>query len=155
MEAAKLRAACAEDVPALVRLTRRALVEIHAGAIDAESLTASVHDGVVERRVRTSWPETLVAEMLGEPVGLATLAGGRIELLWVRHDLRRLGIGAGLMDLAEAQLAGSRRFSELECLASNEAALRFYARRGYRTLKSALEPVAGVEKRVLRKALVA
>ncbi len=153
METPKVRAAGADDVPALTRLTRGAILEIHAPFLDAESLVHLVRWSGVERRVRATWRDALLAEMVGEPVGLATLAGTHIELLWVRRDLRRRSIGSTLMDQAEARLASRGPSAELECLAHDGAVLRFYERRGYRAHRRTLDPLTGVEKRVLHKLL--
>uniref|UniRef100_A0AAU2JL31 GNAT family N-acetyltransferase n=1 Tax=Streptomyces sp. NBC_00049 TaxID=2903617 RepID=A0AAU2JL31_9ACTN len=88
----------------------------------------------------------LVAEIDGEPVAYAMArvkAGGRgswergaktgvLETLSVEPGRRGAGIGTRLMDAVRAEFAarGAGHF-ELDVIAGNESAVRFYARHGF------------------------
>ena len=153
MERPKIRAARADDVPEMVRIQKDSLADTYGRFLDEEALEPWVQGEIVETYVAEAWPRSTVAEMLGEVVGLATIEGVRVDLLWVRADRRRQGVGGCLMDQAERQVGVRHAAVELECFVPNRDALRFYARRGYRAVRRYLEPLAGVEKAVLRKPL--
>ncbi|MGE0046830.1 MAG: N-acetyltransferase family protein [Hyphomonadaceae bacterium] len=74
-----------------------------------------------------------IAACDGEPVGFVDWDGDFVNALHVRASHARMGIGAKLMDLAEAEIAragfGAVR---LETDTFNTRALAFYAKRGYR-----------------------
>ncbi len=154
MERPKIRAACADDIPEMVGIQKESLADTYGHFLDADALEPWVHGEIIELYVAEKWPQTLVAESLGEVVGMATLEGALVDLLWVRADRRNQGIGGFLMDWAERHIAVRHEAAELECFVPNEGATRFYARRGYRSVRRYLDPLAGVEKAVLRKRLV-
>jgi GNAT superfamily N-acetyltransferase len=154
MERPKIRKASADDIPELVRIQKESLADTYGHFLDADSLEPWLHGEIIEQYVAEKWPQTFVAECLGEVVGMATLEGAVVDLLWVRGDRRNQGIGGFLMDWAERRIAARHEAAELECFVPNEGASRFYARRGYRNVRRYLDPLAGVEKAVLRKRLV-
>jgi ribosomal protein S18 acetylase RimI-like enzyme len=154
MERPKIRKASADDIPELVRIQKESLADTYGHFLDADSLEPWLHGEIIEQYVAEKWPQTFVAEFLGEVVGMATLEGAVVDLLWVRGDRRNQGIGGFLMDWGERRIAARHEAAELECFVPNEGASRFYARRGYRTVRRYLDPLAGVEKAVLRKPLV-
>lgn len=153
VERPKIRAACAADLPEMVRIQRESLADAYGGFLDPEALGPWIRGRVIEQYVADKWPQTIVAEMLGEIVGIATLEGALVDLLWVRRDRRGQGVGSWLMDWAEGRIAGSHAVAELECFVPNVRAMRFYVRRGYEIVRRYLDPLAGVEKAVLRKPL--
>jgi GNAT superfamily N-acetyltransferase len=155
MERPKVRAACADDVPEMVRIQKESLADTYGHFLDADSLEPWLHGEIIEQYVAEKWPQSFVAESLGEVVGMATLEGALVDLLWVRGDRRSQGIGGFLMDWAERRIAAGHEAVELECFVPNDGALRFYSRRGYQSVRRYLDPLAGVEKAVLRKQLVA
>jgi ribosomal protein S18 acetylase RimI-like enzyme len=77
--------------------------------------------------------EFWVAEQDGEVVGLAHWQGDFLHALHVRSSHARTGVGAQLLDRAEAEIANSG-FSalRLETDTFNTASQAFYAARGYR-----------------------
>jgi GNAT superfamily N-acetyltransferase len=153
MERPKIRKACADDISEMVRIQKESLADTYGHFLDADSLEPWLHGEIIEQYVAEKWPRTFVAESHGEVVGMTTLEGAVVDLLWVRGDRRSQGIGGSLMDCAERRIAAEHVAVELECFVPNDDALRFYARRGYRIVRRYLDPVAGVEKAVLRKRL--
>ena len=73
-----------------------------------------------------------VAERAGEVVGFVDWQGDFVNALHVRTDQARSGVGAALMDLAEASIAGAgHSTSRLETDTFNARSQAFYAARGY------------------------
>lgn len=73
-----------------------------------------------------------VAERLGEVVGFVDWEGDFVNALHVHSSAIRSGIGAGLMDLAEREIARSGQVSaRLETDTFNVRSQGFYASRGY------------------------
>ena len=113
--------------------------------LEGAALLAALHETSFE----TPWSEKDLAELLaspgvqgvvmseeGEPAGFALIRAiaGEAELLTVcvRPEFRRTGLGAALLDSAEA--AASSRSAErifLEVSATNTAAIGLYERAGY------------------------
>jgi GNAT superfamily N-acetyltransferase len=153
MDRPKIRAACADDIPELVRIQKESLADTYGHFLDADSLELWLHGDIIETYVAEKWPRSFVAELLGEVVGMATLEGALVDLLWVRQNRRNAGFGGFLMDWAERRIAADHEAAELECFVPNVGALRFYDGRGYRIVRRYLDPLAGVEKAVLRKQL--
>ena len=67
-------------------------------------------------------------------------ARGTVENVFVRPARRNDGVGAALMDAAEAALAArGADVVSLEAMAANAAAVRFYRRRGYSAHRVVME----------------
>ena len=65
---------------------------------------------------------------------------GTVENVFVRPARRNAGVGAALMDAAEASLAArGADVVGLEAMAANAAAIRFYRRRGYAAHRVVME----------------
>jgi ribosomal protein S18 acetylase RimI-like enzyme len=65
---------------------------------------------------------------------------GAVHNLYVRPGARNAGVGSALLDAAERALADAGADAvSLEAMVDNEAALRFYERRGYRPHRVELE----------------
>ena len=73
MELPKIRAACADDIPEMVRIQKESLADTYGHFLDADSLEPWLHGEIIEQYVAEKWPQTLVAESLGEVVGIATI----------------------------------------------------------------------------------
>ena len=74
-----------------------------------------------------------VAERLGEPVGFVHWQEDFVHALHVRTADARTGVGARLMDKAEAEIAaGGHAEARLETDTFNQRSQAFYAARGYR-----------------------
>jgi ribosomal protein S18 acetylase RimI-like enzyme len=77
--------------------------------------------------------EFWVVEQAGDVVGLVDWQGDFVNALHVRATHARRGVGALLMDKAEADIAGSGfAAARLETDTFNTASQAFYAARGYR-----------------------
>lgn len=98
---------------------------------------AAVQAFLTEDRPRTYVAERglefRVAERGGEVVGLVHWEDDFVHALHVRTNHARSGVGACLMDHAEAEIAGSGfPAARLETDTFNTASQAFYAARGYR-----------------------
>ena len=79
------------------------------------------------------WFSAWVAISAEEIVGVTTTRDEWVNDLWVRHDSRRLGIGARLLAHAEAEICrrGHDTF-RLRVVKSNTRAVQFYQSRGWK-----------------------
>ncbi len=112
----------------------------HGSVVGVESNRETIRDVLGAHRVSNG---LLVARASDEIVGFATFAveTGSFELsvsrgllsnLWVVPDRRDEGIGRRLLEAVEAELADRGvEVCQLEVLAANDAARRFYRRAGY------------------------
>ena len=126
-----IRPLAAEDVPALARaLAGLPLLERYGRPRQRveEDLAAALARG----------DGLLVAEGPGGPAGLAWFLrggtfgmGGYLRLIAVLGEAQRGGVGAALLAAFEAEVARESRHAFLLVSDFNEAAQRFYERRGY------------------------
>lgn len=145
-----IRAARESDLSEIVRIQKHSLPLAY-GFLDADALDPWLNGDLIERYVDEKWRQMIVAELSDGLVGFAALEGPLIDLLWVRDERRGQGIGSALMDWIEPRIATEHEMAELECFEPNHSAMRFYAKRGYQSTRRYLEPLAGVNKAVLRK----
>ncbi|MBV1704661.1 MAG: GNAT family N-acetyltransferase, partial [Hyphomicrobiales bacterium] len=114
-----LRPYLPDDSAELARLFRDAVEILAAEDYDddqrlAWASTADDEEIFAERLARAL---TIVAVEEGEAVGFASLKDGRvIEMLYVRPDVAREGVGTALVDALE-KLAAARGASEIEVAA--------------------------------------
>lgn len=149
-----IRAATPDDLPVVRELWLAFEAEIpdapHRDSDSEEDLAAleaTVRDGIV-----------LLAMNDGEaPVGLAVArrTGDRVaflDIVYVREEARREGVGADLVREAASQLrAAGVETLELEVLASNADARAIYDRWGFQPVELTLAaPVAALESRLER-----
>lgn len=90
------------------------------------------------------WPDMVVADLDGTPVGLVQPSADEVNGLWVVPEAQGKGVGTALLLEAERQIsaAGYDR-AWLTCSGFNPRALAFYLRRGYsetRRQSEELEP---------------
>ncbi len=126
-----LRPMLPADGPLLVALFRASveqLAEEDYGENQREAW-ASVADDAAAFAKRLAGALTLVATIAGEPAGFASLAGARIDMLYVAPDHARVGIATALLDALE-RLAAARRIEKLTVDAS-DTARDLFAKRGY------------------------
>lgn len=127
-----IRPAGKTDVPAVAEIYWSAWHETHAPFIPAA--VAEFRDRqFFADRAQGFGAQMIVAELNGLVVGFAVWGDSQLDQLWLRGDVRGLGIGDSLADAAEERIAanGTDR-AQLTCMAANEAARRFYERRGWR-----------------------
>jgi len=101
--------------------------------VTAEAARAFRDEDCPARYVAERGAQFWVAEREGEVVGFVDWEADFVNALHVRSSHARLGVGAQLMDQAEAEIAGLG-FSEvrLETDSFNTRSQAFYASRGYR-----------------------
>jgi GNAT superfamily N-acetyltransferase len=124
-----LRAATSADAPAIAELflaSRRAalpyLPELHT---DAET-----HDWVASHLLATH--EVAVADVDGRVAGFAALEAGLLGHLYVDTEHQGTGVGSELLAWAKTRRPDGL---ELWTFQRNEAARRFYERRGFRVVE--------------------
>ena len=85
----------------------------------------------------------LLAVMDGEAVGVASRAGGLLDVLYVAPQAARAGVASKLCDALESE-AVEAGFNEMRTEAS-DAARAFFARRGYAAAKRNVHVRKGVQ----------
>ena len=92
--------------------------------------------------LRERGPSIVVAELSGEPAGIAARdgTGDYISDLWVEPGREGRGVGSALLSALEAAIAQAGHSSaRLEVLTANARALALYRRRGYRPVWEAFK----------------
>ncbi len=150
-----LRAATTDDQTSIVELCKTSLTTIYGTFMAPERMRPWVEGNEVEDYVRRMWPCMTVAVWHDAVVGVVAVDGRVIDLLWVRDDVRRRGVGSTLINRAESVIFTTHEEAELECFAPNRMGLTFYRARGYRTIRRYYEAASGVDKVVMRKPFAA
>lgn len=92
--------------------------------------------------LRARGPSIIVADLDGEPAGIAARDGGGdyISDLWVSPGREGQGVGSALLASLEAAIAqAGHGTARLEVLTANVRALALYRRRGYRPVWEAFK----------------
>ena len=144
-----IRPARAQDVPALVDLTRRAWLSGNCELAPIEAVRHWVEADFESRWYAEEWPRVRLGWIGERPVGLVLTDGDDVGGLWVHPSFQRRGIGSRLMDVGEAEIraAGHTR-ARLQYSEWNVAAPLFYRARGYVETGSSTD-LFGVERRVI------
>ncbi len=127
-----LRPFLPSDAATLAALFRASVEELAAEDYDADQREAwaSAADDEAAFAARLAGALTIVALIGGEVAGFASLKDNNLfDMLYVRPDLARQGVGTALADAIE-KLAGARGTTTLTVDAS-DAARDFFAARGY------------------------
>jgi [ribosomal protein S18]-alanine N-acetyltransferase len=98
------------------------------GRVDRRALLADFE------KLGEEHPETiLVAETGGQLAGWGARENRdhRISDLWIAPEFQGRGIGSALLSALEAEVAALGMDAELETLANNKKAIRFYERHGF------------------------
>ena len=148
-----LRPATEADQSAIVDICKRSITTTYGVFMDPERMRPWVDGREVEEYVARMWSRMIVAVDDAQVLGVVALDGHVIDLLWIRADLRRRGIGSLLMDQAESMLAADHNVAEIECFAPNRASLAFYESRGYTAVRTYYEAASGVDRIVMTKQL--
>jgi ribosomal protein S18 acetylase RimI-like enzyme len=149
---AEVRPATHEDVSAICAMQRASLVETSAPP-RTRGRRGLHRRGNVERYFEEHWRQSTVATVDGENVGVLVLEGTVVDLVWVTPAVRSKGIGSTLVDTVERRAAIEGHEVELEVWTVNRRAVDFYERRGFSVDGTTDDPVTGLEKLVMRKAL--
>ncbi|PPD43712.1 MAG: GNAT family N-acetyltransferase [Methylocystis sp.] len=127
-----LRPYLPSDAPALAALFRASVEELAAEDYDTDQREAwaAAADDEAAFAAKLASALTIVALVGGEVAGFASLKDNNLfEMLYVRPDLARQGVGSVLADAIE-KLAGARGTKTLTVEAS-DSARDFFAARGY------------------------
>jgi ribosomal protein S18 acetylase RimI-like enzyme len=147
------RSATRADVPAISAMQRASLVETYGSFLGRAEVEEFIAGGNVERYFEERWPQSTLATVSGEIVGVAVREGTLLDLVWVKPSMRSKGIGSTLMETVEDQAALDGKELTLEVWTVNRRAVDFYERRGFSIDGTVKDPITGLEKLVMRKAL--
>jgi len=127
-----VRRARAEDAPALKAILRDTFESAWAPQITADAAAAFRREDQPADYVGRRGLEFRVAERDGEVVGFVDWEDDFVNALHVRGDHARQGVGAALMEVAEAAIAAAGfAAARLETDTFNARSRAFYAARGY------------------------
>lgn len=152
-ESFDIRPARAEDVPALIDLTRRAWLSGNCELAPIEAVRHWVAEDFESRWYAEEWHRVHLALVGGRPAGLVLVEEAEVGGLWVHPSFQRRGIGSRLMDLGEDAIrtAGHAQ-ARLQYSEWNVAAPLFYRARGY-VESGSFSDMFGVERRVIAMCL--
>ncbi len=136
-----MRPAREADIAGMATVASASYRVAFATILPTDVLAARSPEHFAERFVET-WPRMAVAEHDGRIVAFSLTTAGHIDMLFV--DPERLGQGAGIALLRDAERAGART---LECFADNAPARAFYERAGWRLTKQYEREFAGAMMR--------
>jgi ribosomal protein S18 acetylase RimI-like enzyme len=131
---ANIRVRCArrDDAPALQAILRDTFESTWRPNITRAAAEAFLREDRPAVYVAERGLEFWVAELEGEVVGLVHWQNDFVHALHVRASHARHGVGARLMDLAEAEIAAAGFAAALlETDTFNQRSRAFYAARGY------------------------
>jgi len=131
MEPVRVRAARADDVPNLIRITLEVFLADQAVHIDDPLDPVFVH-AFTRELVGRVWSRMWVAERRDLPLGVMYVEGAKVEALNVVSAARRQGVGRALMAQAEAgMIAAGHAVAAIDTQEANAPARAFYAALGY------------------------
>ena len=136
----RIRAARAEDVPALAIIAERSYRDAFHDILEEEVL-AGRNASFFRARFDSDWKRMLVALSGKTPVGFLLMTDRHIDMLFMDPDASGRGIGALL--LRQAEVLGAR---SLECFRDNRGARRFYERHGWQVVREYDREFAGRER---------
>ena len=126
-----LRPATAGDLPAIAETWETGWRDAHIGNVPDELVAIRTSESFRTRAAELIG-ETVVADVDGEVVGFATLAGDEVEQLFVARSHRGDGVADALMADAEQRLrAAGHATAWLAVVGGNARARRFYERLGW------------------------
>lgn len=126
-----LRPAAEADVGRLVSLLRRSWLATFAADLPFEAVQTFAREDPARRYAEAMWSAFMVAELDGTVVGMCHVVDDLVAAVHVDPAMKRRGVGAGLMDAAEADIFGHFGRARLEVLAFNTNAQAFYRQRGW------------------------
>ena len=134
-------------------MQRASLVETYEPFLGRTAVEDFVAGGNMERYFDEHLGESTVATVGDEIVGVAVRQGTLLDLIWVKPSMRSQGVGSTVMDRIERQAALDGKELRLEVWTVNQRAVGFYERRGFSVDGVLSDPVTGLEKLLMRKAL--
>ena len=126
-----LRAADADDAPAIARIWHAGWPDGHLGNVP-DALLAFRDEASFGRRAAARIPDMTVAVVNGDVVGFTVVVADELEQIYVAATHRGLGVADTLMTDAERRIraAGHGR-AWLAVVPGNARARKFYERRGW------------------------
>jgi ribosomal protein S18 acetylase RimI-like enzyme len=134
-------------------MQRASLVQTYEPFLGQTAVEDFIAGGNVERYFDEHWAESTVATVRDEIVGVAVRQGSLLDLIWVKPSMRSKGVGSTLMKTVERQAVLDATELRLEVWTVNRRAVGFYERRGFSVDGVLSDPVTGLEKLLMRKAL--
>ena len=131
-----LRPAEEADVPALVRLLRRSWLVTWAPELPFEAVQAFASFDPARLHAENEWRSFVVAIRDDVLIGMMQVEDDQIASLHVDPACWNGGVGSKLLDAAERQAVRARSIVRLEVRGFNTRARAFYARRGWREVRS-------------------
>jgi GNAT superfamily N-acetyltransferase len=131
----------AGDVAAVAALWHEAWHDAHATIVPV-SVSCHRTPDTFATRLAAFGTDALVVDDGAGPAAFAALVGAEIDQFFLARRARGTGLAAALMDRLEGMLvaAGHER-ADIECVAGNTRALRFYRSRGFVDVDVADRPV--------------
>lgn len=127
-----VRAAAADDVPAISHLWFVGWRDGHGGILSEELARARTLQSFQER-LAAALSTTWVGELNDKLVGFYMLKGDELYQFYVAREGRGAGVAASLISDAERRLAAMGVTTAwLACAVGNERAARFYEKSGWR-----------------------
>jgi len=139
----QLRAATADDAPAVADIWHAGWGDGHLGHVP-EELVAARTQASFRTRAAQRVGDTTVAVVDGEVAGFVMVVGDEIEQVYVAAAHRGAGVADALMAEAERSIrAAGHESAWLAVVAGNARARRFYERRGWTDAGPFLYEAAG------------
>jgi ribosomal protein S18 acetylase RimI-like enzyme len=134
-------------------LQSASLVETYEPFLGRTAVEDFIAGGNVEQYFDEHWRESTIATVRDEIVGVAVRHGTLLDLVWVKPSMRSKGVGSTLMETIESQAGLDGKELTLEVWTVNQRAVGFYQRRGFSVDGVLSDPVTGLEKLLMRKAV--
>jgi len=141
----KFRKASQQDAPEIKKLAAEVIYKNYAPFLGLESTKNFVESGASDQIIDESLTDTLVAVHAGEIVGIAVIKEDLLDLLMVKYDFQRQGIGGALIEQAEAILFKNHTIIRLETFESNVPTIAFYQKHGWEIVGRENNPYADGE----------
>lgn len=146
-----IRPATADDVEALIELSRRTISACYRSFLGDTAVDGFIESGAVDQYVRDNLSRCLILCREGKIVGWAVRRGQLIDLMMIEVACHRQGLGSQLLAHIEQELFGSHGELRLESFEGNQIANDFYRKHGWRELRCYFDEEAGAKKIVFGK----